>query len=44
MGMVFSAFVLGYALMQIPTGRLADRWGRESRWRPWSRCGACSPF
>ena len=27
MGMVFSAFVLGYALMQIPTGRLADRWG-----------------
>jgi len=27
MGLVFSAFVLGYALMQIPTGRLADRWG-----------------
>ena len=27
MGLVFSAFVLGYALMQIPAGRLADRWG-----------------
>ncbi|MEK7751365.1 MAG: MFS transporter, partial [Acidobacteriota bacterium] len=27
MGLVFSAFVLGYALMQIPAGRFADRWG-----------------
>ncbi len=27
MGLVFSAFALGYALAQIPTGRLADRFG-----------------
>lgn len=27
MGQVFSAFVLGYALFQIPGGRLGDRWG-----------------
>ena len=27
MGRVFSAFVLGYALAQIPAGMLADRWG-----------------
>ncbi|MCC7176312.1 MAG: MFS transporter [Bryobacterales bacterium] len=27
MGLVFSAFVLGYALMQIPAGRFADRVG-----------------
>ena len=27
MGLVFSAFILGYALMQIPAGRFADRWG-----------------
>ncbi len=27
MGRVFSAFVLGYALTQIPGGMLADRWG-----------------
>ncbi|MBI5410447.1 MAG: MFS transporter [Nitrospirae bacterium] len=27
MGEVFSAFVLGYALCQIPGGRLGDRWG-----------------
>lgn len=27
MGYVFSAFVLGYALCQIPGGRLGDRWG-----------------
>lgn len=27
MGLVFSAFVLGYALFQIPGGWLSDRWG-----------------
>jgi len=27
MGMVFSSFVIGYALFQIPGGWLADRWG-----------------
>ncbi len=27
MGRVFSAFLLGYALFQIPAGILADRWG-----------------
>lgn len=27
MGHIFSAFVLGYALCQIPGGRLGDRWG-----------------
>jgi ACS family glucarate transporter-like MFS transporter len=27
MGRVFSAFLLGYALFQIPGGALADRWG-----------------
>ena len=27
MGYVFSAFVLGYALFQIPGGWLGDRWG-----------------
>jgi len=27
MGRVFSAFLLGYALCQIPAGKLADRWG-----------------
>jgi MFS transporter, ACS family, glucarate transporter len=27
MGRVFSAFLLGYALFQIPAGVLADRWG-----------------
>jgi len=27
MGQVFSAFLLGYALFQIPAGILADRWG-----------------
>lgn len=27
MGQIFSAFVLGYALFQIPGGRMADRWG-----------------
>ncbi len=27
MGFVFSAFVIGYALFQIPGGWLGDRWG-----------------
>jgi MFS transporter, ACS family, glucarate transporter len=27
MGRVFSAFLLGYALFQVPGGMLADRWG-----------------
>ena len=27
MGQIFSAFVLGYALFQIPGGWLGDRWG-----------------
>ncbi|MEX2264190.1 MAG: MFS transporter, partial [Bryobacteraceae bacterium] len=27
MGAVFSVFALGYALAQIPSGWLADRWG-----------------
>jgi ACS family glucarate transporter-like MFS transporter len=27
MGWIFSAFVIGYALFQIPGGWLADRWG-----------------
>jgi ACS family glucarate transporter-like MFS transporter len=27
MGRVFSAFLLGYALFQVPAGMLADRWG-----------------
>src|SRR5207237_3091456 len=27
MGSIFSAFVLGYAIMQIPGGRLGDRFG-----------------
>ena len=27
MGQIFSAFLLGYALFQIPSGILADRWG-----------------
>jgi MFS transporter, ACS family, glucarate transporter len=30
MGAVFSAFALGYALAQIPTGRLADRYGPKA--------------
>jgi len=39
MGSVYSAFLLGYALMMMPGGRLADRWG------PWRTlmgmgCGA----
>ena len=37
MGRVFSAFLLGYALMQIPGGVLADRWGpqRVLHWAAW---------
>lgn len=27
MGRLFSAFILGYALFQVPAGMLADRWG-----------------
>ena len=34
-GWVFSAWVLGYALFQAPSGRLADRFGPRS--------GQCSP-
>jgi len=30
MGFVQSAWYLGYALLQIPAGRLADRWGSRS--------------
>jgi MFS transporter, ACS family, glucarate transporter len=30
LGWIFSAFVLGYALSQMPAGRLADRWGPRS--------------
>jgi ACS family glucarate transporter-like MFS transporter len=29
MGQVFSAFMLGYALFQIPAGWLGDRTGRD---------------
>ena len=29
MGQVFSAFMLGYALFQIPAGWLGDRYGRD---------------
>lgn len=29
MGRVFSAFLLGYALFQVPGGALADRWGAK---------------
>ena len=29
MGTVFSAFVLGYTLFQVPGGMLADRWGTK---------------
>lgn len=37
MGRVFSAFLLGYALCQIPGGAVADRWGarRTLRALPW---------
>jgi MFS transporter, ACS family, glucarate transporter len=30
MGRVFSAFLLGYALFQVPSGVLADKWGTRS--------------
>ncbi|WP_455371435.1 MFS transporter, partial [Petrachloros mirabilis] len=30
MGLIFSAFVVGYALFQIPGGWLADRWGARA--------------
>ena len=30
MGRIFSAFLLGYAICQIPAGALADRWGTRS--------------
>lgn len=29
MGRVFSAFLLGYAIFQLPSGMLADRWGAK---------------
>jgi MFS transporter, ACS family, glucarate transporter len=29
MGKIFSAFLLGYALFQVPAGALADRWGAK---------------
>ncbi len=29
MGRVFSAFLLGYALFQVPSGMLADKWGTK---------------
>ena len=44
MGWIFSAFVLGYAIFQIPGGWMADRWGTRSvltgalLW--WSGCTA----
>jgi ACS family glucarate transporter-like MFS transporter len=48
MGWVFSAFVAGYALFQIPGGWLADRWGARVVltgalvW--WSACTALTAF
>jgi ACS family glucarate transporter-like MFS transporter len=30
LGWVFSSFLLGYALFQVPAGRLADKWGSRS--------------
>ena len=48
MGWVFSAFVVGYALFQIPGGWLADRWGARVVltgaliW--WSACSALTGF
>ena len=37
MGRVFSAFLLGYALFQVPAGACADRWGarRVLAWAAW---------
>ena len=48
MGWIFSAFVVGYALFQIPGGWLADRWGVRVvptlalPW--WSSCPAFTPL
>jgi ACS family glucarate transporter-like MFS transporter len=48
MGWVFSAFVVGYALFQVPGGWLADRWGPRRVltgalvW--WSICTALTAF
>lgn len=47
MGVIFSSFVIGYALFQIPGGWLADRWGARVVltlalvW--WSLCTALTP-
>jgi len=37
MGRVFSAFLLGYALFQVPAGALADKWGAAKvlGWAAW---------
>jgi ACS family glucarate transporter-like MFS transporter len=37
MGRVFSAFLLGYALFQVPAGALADKWGAAKilGWSAW---------
>ena len=37
MGRVFSAFLLGYALFQVPAGMLADKWGAPKilGWAAW---------
>jgi ACS family glucarate transporter-like MFS transporter len=37
MGRVFSAFLLGYALFQVPAGALADKWGASKilGWAAW---------
>ncbi len=37
MGRVFSAFLLGYALFQVPAGALADKWGAPKilGWAAW---------
>jgi MFS family permease len=40
LGIIISAFFLGYAVMQVPGGWLADRFGASSLSR--SRCGRCS--
>ena len=43
MGMVFNAFMLGYALLQYPSGSLADRFGSR-RVLAWAMCaGESSP-
>ncbi|MGV2339168.1 MAG UNVERIFIED_CONTAM: hypothetical protein LVR18_35860 [Planctomycetaceae bacterium] len=43
MGWVQSAWYLGYALLQMPAGRLADRWRLDARSRSAARSGPCSP-